>query len=77
VRLGLAATSGNHRAMQTMFGIDPRDYKRFLNFLTTHDCSVDFRQFRSGSRRQGETVPAVPLLPRLAPVSPEPNRHLH
>jgi hypothetical protein len=24
------------------------DYKRFLNFLSTHGCSVDFREFRSG-----------------------------
>ena len=26
----------------------PDDYKRFMNFLTTHDCRVDFRQFRGG-----------------------------
>ena len=24
------------------------DYKRFLNFLSTHGCTVDFREFRSG-----------------------------
>jgi len=48
VRRGLATTSGNYRALLTLFGMPSQDYKRFLNFLTTHDCSVDFRHFRSG-----------------------------
>jgi hypothetical protein len=29
------------------------DYKRFLNFLTTHDCVVDFRPYRSGGLNGG------------------------
>jgi transcriptional regulator with PAS, ATPase and Fis domain len=49
VRRGLTATSGNYRAMLHLFGIDSRDYKRFLNFLAAHDCNVDFRQFRTGA----------------------------
>ena len=49
VRRGLAATSGNYRAMLHLFGIEAHDYKRFLNFLAAHDCSVDFRQFRTGA----------------------------
>jgi transcriptional regulator with PAS, ATPase and Fis domain len=48
VRRGLAATSGNYRALLKLFGMDEKDYKRFLNFLTTHDCSVDYRVFRRG-----------------------------
>jgi DNA-binding NtrC family response regulator len=48
VRRGLAATSGNYRALLKLFGMDESEYKRFLNFLATHDCSVDYRVFRRG-----------------------------
>jgi DNA-binding NtrC family response regulator len=48
VRRGLAATSGNYRALLKLFGMDETEYKRFLNFLATHDCSVDYRVFRRG-----------------------------
>jgi transcriptional regulator with PAS, ATPase and Fis domain len=44
----LAATGGNYHAILNLFGIPAQDYKRFQNFLTTHDCSVDFRPFRTG-----------------------------
>ena len=44
----LSATGGNYRAVLNLFGMPADDYKRFQNFLTTHDCSVDFRPFRSG-----------------------------
>jgi hypothetical protein len=63
--------------MLTLFGVDARDYKRFLNFLTTHDCGVDFRLFRAGARRHAETLPAVSVLPPIAPLSPESDPHLH
>jgi DNA-binding NtrC family response regulator len=46
VRLGLANAGGNYRNLLTLFGMDQRDYKRFLNFLAAHDCGVDFRRFR-------------------------------
>jgi DNA-binding NtrC family response regulator len=45
---GLAATHGNYRALLKLLGMAPQDYKRFLNFLTTHECGVDYRSFRSG-----------------------------
>ena len=48
IRRGLSTTSGNYRAMLNLFGMDPGDYKRFLNFLSTHGCTVDFRQYRAG-----------------------------
>jgi hypothetical protein len=48
VRRGLAATSGNYRLLLKLFGMHESDYKRFLNFLATHDCSVDYRVFRRG-----------------------------
>jgi DNA-binding NtrC family response regulator len=56
VRRGLATTHGNYRALVRLFGMAPEDYKRFMNFLTTHDCRVDFRQFRNG---KVETAPAA------------------
>jgi DNA-binding NtrC family response regulator len=59
IRRGLAATGGNYRALLTLLGMEPRDYKRLLNLLTTHDCTVNFREFRSG-RSAGEQ-PIEPL----------------
>jgi transcriptional regulator with PAS, ATPase and Fis domain len=51
VRRGLTTTRGNYRALLTLFGLREEDYKKFLNFLGAHDCTVDFRPFRHG----GET----------------------
>jgi hypothetical protein len=48
VRQALLETSGNYRAVLQVLGMPPADYKRFLNFLSTHGCNVDFREFRSG-----------------------------
>jgi hypothetical protein len=48
VRQALLETSGNYRAVLQVLGMPPNDYKRFLNFLSTHACNVDFREFRSG-----------------------------
>jgi hypothetical protein len=48
VRQALIETSGNYRAVLQLLGMPQSDYKRFLNFLSTHGCSVDFREFRSG-----------------------------
>ena len=48
VRQALIETSGNYRALVQLLGMAPGDYKRFLNFLSTHGCTVDFREFRSG-----------------------------
>ena len=47
LRRGLAATRGNYRAMLKLFGMPESDYKRFMNFLAAHDCTVDFREFRT------------------------------
>ena len=46
VRRGLAATQGNYRSVVRLFRMPESDYKRFLNFLGTHECVVDFREFR-------------------------------
>jgi DNA-binding NtrC family response regulator len=68
VRQALSETSGNYRAVLRLLRIEPGDYKRFLNFLSTHDCNVDFREFRSGPQKREKTVePVLPFLARMAP----------
>jgi transcriptional regulator with PAS, ATPase and Fis domain len=61
MRRGLVATGGNYRAVLNLFGMRDEDYKRLLNFLSAHDCVVDFRPFRSG-----QPIPAEPqrMFPR-------------
>jgi DNA-binding NtrC family response regulator len=56
VRRGLAATRGNYQAVVRLFGMPDSDYKRFLNFLGTHGCVVDFREFRTPAPRDGTDV---------------------
>ncbi|HOG27846.1 MAG TPA: sigma-54 dependent transcriptional regulator [Vicinamibacterales bacterium] len=56
VRRGLAATRGNYRAVVRLFGMPDADYKRFLNFLGTHGCVVDFREFRTPAAADGAVV---------------------
>jgi len=43
-------TGGSYRQLLKLFGMPARDYKRFLNFLATHDCSVDVRSIRDRVR---------------------------
>ena len=50
VRRGLNVTHGSYRQLLKIFGIPERDYKRFLNFLATHHCSVDVRSIRNKVR---------------------------
>ena len=47
VRRGLASTRGNYRALCPLFGVPMSDYKRFLNFLAAHECTLDYRGFRT------------------------------
>lgn len=67
VRRGLTATNGNYRALLKLFGMGESEYKRFLNFLATHDCSVDYRVFRRG-------IPVEPPVPSSLIPRP-PRRH--
>jgi transcriptional regulator with PAS, ATPase and Fis domain len=61
IRRGLRTTAGSYRTLLTLFHIDQADYKRFLNFLAAHDCSVDFREFRSAAPLQEAPPPPAPL----------------
>jgi DNA-binding NtrC family response regulator len=47
VRCGLRVTRGNYRGIPALFNLPDSDYKKFMNFLATHDCRPDFREFRS------------------------------
>ena len=49
VRRGLSTTRGSYRGLLELFKIPTEDYKRFMNFLATHDSRPDFREFRSPS----------------------------
>jgi DNA-binding NtrC family response regulator len=62
VRKGLSTTRGNYRALLKLFGISNQDYKRFLNFLSAHDCGADFRAFRRG-RAEAQRPPRLILPP--------------
>jgi transcriptional regulator with PAS, ATPase and Fis domain len=72
VRQGLAATRGNYRALLSLLGMAPEDYKRFLNLLSTHGCVVDFREYRSGRAsvdRPIEPVFKIPMAKATVPTS--------
>jgi transcriptional regulator with PAS, ATPase and Fis domain len=57
VSLGLTSTRGNYRGLLKLFGMADTDYKRFMNFLAAHECTVDFRQFRTPSPIDGPPKP--------------------
>jgi DNA-binding NtrC family response regulator len=67
VRRGLSVSRGNYRAVLELFGMPATDYKRFMNFLSTHDCRADYREFRNANgevpRPMRSTVPLLPALP--------------
>jgi transcriptional regulator with PAS, ATPase and Fis domain len=76
VRRGLTTTRGNYRALLGLFGLREEDYKKFLNFLGAHDCTVDYRPFRHGeaesanaSRKRRMLFDGVPAPGRPRAVS--------
>jgi transcriptional regulator with PAS, ATPase and Fis domain len=72
VRRGLSVTRGNYRGLLDLFNIPPSDYKRFMNFLATHDCRPDFREFRNPThafdRRPRELFPEMSRAHALPPT---------
>jgi transcriptional regulator with PAS, ATPase and Fis domain len=46
VRKGLEEARGNYKIVTRLFNMEPRDYKRFLNFLRKHECQVPFKEYR-------------------------------
>jgi len=46
IRKGLEESRGNYKIVARIFNMEPRDYKRFLNFLRKHDCQLPFKDYR-------------------------------
>ena len=71
VRRGLQESKGRYKSMLTLFGMPATDYRRFMNFLAAHECSVAVKEFRQAPA--SETPSEVPP-PYVAPAdfSPEP-----
>ena len=63
VRRGLTAAHGSYRGLLDLFGMDQQDYKKLLNFLAAHECSVDPREFRPG---RGVSLPRAAGAGRLS-----------
>jgi transcriptional regulator with PAS, ATPase and Fis domain len=65
LRRGLSITRGSYRGLLELFRIPPEDYKRFMNFLTTHGSRADFREFRNPNAdvTSGPRIVRAPLPP--------------
>jgi transcriptional regulator with PAS, ATPase and Fis domain len=69
VRRGLQTTRGSYRGLLPLFQMDSGDYQRFYNFLSAHDCQVDYREFRT----EAAAKPA-PRRSTLTPLTSLPQR---
>jgi DNA-binding NtrC family response regulator len=61
IGLGLAETHGNYHALLKLFRLPAEDYKRFLNFLGAHGCSIDVRPYRQGTADPHEARWSLPI----------------
>lgn len=50
VKRGLEQTQGSYRKLVDLFHLPQTDYKRFLAFLSQHDCHLPFHDFRDPHR---------------------------
>jgi DNA-binding NtrC family response regulator len=48
---GLQHTRGNYRQLVKLFHMPDADYKRFLSFLSQHDCNLPFQAHRNGEAK--------------------------
>ena len=60
VMRGLAVADGSYRELLQIFRLPGSDYKRLLNFLVRHGCTVDFRPFRPGQSGRAEAATDTP-----------------
>jgi transcriptional regulator with GAF, ATPase, and Fis domain len=44
---GLEQVRGSYKLLLQLFNMPQEDYKRFLNFLSKHDCHLPFQRFRA------------------------------
>jgi transcriptional regulator with PAS, ATPase and Fis domain len=56
VRHGLQESRGRYKSMLTLFGMPSTDYRRFMNFLAAHECSVAVREFRDGASAEAPSA---------------------
>jgi DNA-binding NtrC family response regulator len=77
IRRGLRESRGRYKSMLTLFGMPSGDYRRFMNFLTAHDCGVGVREFRetASPRQVSAEMPPVYSAPSDAPVNPAARSH--
>jgi transcriptional regulator with PAS, ATPase and Fis domain len=54
VDFGLRSTRGNYKTMASMFHLDERNYRRFMDFLRRNDCLLDFRPYRKAAAASHE-----------------------
>ena len=70
VSRGLRESRGRYKLLLKLFGMSSRDYRRFMNFLAAHGCSVGVREFRAEagvvSMPAAEKTPAFPAPHRPA-----------
>jgi transcriptional regulator with PAS, ATPase and Fis domain len=69
VRRGLQTTRGSYRGLLPLFHMESGDYQRFYNFLSAHQCQVDYREFRTEAAAN-----PVPRRSTLAPLTALPQR---
>jgi len=50
IKRGLEQTQGSYRKLVDLFHLPQTDYKRFLAFLSQHDCHLPFHDFRDPRR---------------------------
>jgi hypothetical protein len=50
VAAGLERTGGNYKAVLELFNMPPASYKRFLSFLSKHQCNQPMHRFRRAAR---------------------------
>jgi transcriptional regulator with PAS, ATPase and Fis domain len=65
---GLQETRGSYRTLVPLFNMPESDYKKFMNFLGTHNCRPESRDFRNTTTPREPS--RSPLVPQFAPVEP-------
>ena len=68
VRRGLRESRGRYKSLLILFGMSTRDYRRFMNFLAAHDCSVSYREFRGEGSAAKPPASAVHEKPLTEPA---------
>jgi DNA-binding NtrC family response regulator len=58
---GLRESRGCYKTLLALFGMSSRDYRRFMNFLAAHECSVQFHELRDVLRTPDAEVGAPAL----------------